>query len=791
MTIRRKIALLAALLPLLLPAAAQAAGENDKYALVHGCYDLTGSGAPSGAVRMQATRLGSYLLYTRDRQFVTAKGIARFPSDAADFTVEGTNADGFTFTAQDGSKLAGGGRLAPRPAEGCPGYPEVEDNSTGTPASGETPYSEVRGFIDAHMHLMAYEAFGGEVHCGKPWDPYGVEYALPDCNQNPALGAQNAGLETIAGKGTPRDQVGWPTFKEWPAYNSLIHEASYWKWLERSWKAGLRSYVDLLVDNEALCKLEPVRKNPCDDMNSVRLQRNRMYQLQDYIDAQYGGPGKGFFRIVTNPFQARRVANDGKMAVILGIEVSRLFGCGIKNGIPECDKTKIDRELDEVYGLGIRQMELINKFDNALGGVAGDTGQTGTAVNSQNRTETGRFWDMRKCDGEAPGVHDREQTTSGRPEQDTIFGAAFSLGAPNGIAPIYPSAPHCNNLGLSDLGEHVIRKMIDKGMMVDPDHLSVYARRQVLNVLESARYSGVISSHTWSTPDAEARILGDGGMVTPYAGASTLFVKKWRELKAEKNPKWRTGFGYGADANGLGKQGPPRPGNEKNPVVYPFKSFDGSVTFDRQKSGSRTFDINKEGVAHYGLYADWYEDLRKIAGDEILADMSTGTDTYLNSWERAVGITAETCRDGRLRLTAKGMGFIKLGVSPEQLLRDASQPTTRKGRSWQWCVEDVGIEGHNEGKLVRTAFTPDEKVGFVGSDAHRHRINSVGEGMKVGRIKGDRAFGKGLRVANAGGGRRYLYGTMGGRIRWVAVATLEASRTPAAAREYARLAGLM
>ena len=786
--ISRRLTVLAAVLPaLLLPGVAQAAGENDRFALVNGCYELAGAGAPQGPVRMQATRLGSYLLYTKDRRFVTAKGVAAAPSDAADFAVEGTDAEGFRLTARDGTKLADGGRLKFRKAEGCPEYPEVQDTSTGTPAKGETPYSETRGYIDAHMHLMAYEYFGGQVHCGQPWHKYGVEFALPDCNDDPALGAQNSALETVAGKGPPRDQVGWPTFNEWPAFNSLTHEASYWKWLERAWKSGLRSYVNLLVDNEALCKIVQARKNPCNDMESVRLQAKRTFELQDYIDAQYGGPGKGFFRIVKDPFEARRVANDGKLAVILGIEVSRLFGCGVKNGLPECDKEKIDRELDEVYNIGVRQMEIINKFDNAFGGVAGDTGQTGTAVNSQNRTETGRFWDMRTCDSEGPHDHDREQTTTGTPAQDAIFGAAFATGVPPGTAPVYPSAPHCNNLGLSDLGEHVIRRMIRKGMIIDPDHLSVYARRQLLNITEDERYAGVISSHTWSTPDAERRILEAGGLVTPYAGASTSFVKKWQELRKEKNPRWRTGMGYGADANGLGKQGPPRPGNEKNPVVYPFKSFDGAVTFDRQKSGTRTFDINKEGVAHYGLYADWFEDLRKLAGDEILADMATGTDSYLNSWERAVGITPETCRDGRLRLTRNGMGFIKLGVPAEEVLRGVSQPTSRKGRSWRWCVEDVG----NEGKLVRTAFTPEGRVGLVGSDVRRHRIDRLGAGMKVSRIKGDRRLGKSLRVKRAGGGRRFLYGIAKGRIRWVAVATPEASRNAKAARQYARIAGLL
>jgi len=352
---------------------------------------------------------------------------------------------------------------------------------------------------------------------------------------------------------------------------------------------------------------------------------------------------------------------------------------------------------------------------------------------------------------------------------------------------VYPSAPHCNNYGLSDLGEHVIRRMIQKGMIVDPDHLSQYARKQVLTIIESEQYSGVISSHTWSTPDAEERILRRGGLVTPYAGESTAFVKKWRELQPKKNPRWRTGFGYGADANGLGSQGAPRDGAEKNPVVYPFKSFDGSVTFERQQSGRRTFDLNKEGVAHYGLYADWFEDLRKIAGDEILEDMSRGADSFFNSWERAVGITAETCRDGRLRLTRQGMGLIKLGVPSEELLRGAGQPTTRVGRSWRWCVEDRG----NDDARVRTAFTPGGNVGLIGSTVRRHRIDGVGPGSKISAARGARRFGPGLRVRSAGGGRRYVYGvTKGGKVAWVAVATGEASKSRSVLQSYARIAGL-
>ena len=97
------------------------------------------------------------------------------------------------------------------------------------------------------------------------------------------------------------DPVGWPTFKDWPAPSSLTHEGTYYRWLERSWRGGQRIFVNLLVENNQLCRLYPIKHNSCDDMDSIRLQAQDMYDLQDYVDAQFGGPGRGFYRIVTEP----------------------------------------------------------------------------------------------------------------------------------------------------------------------------------------------------------------------------------------------------------------------------------------------------------------------------------------------------------------------------------------------------------------------------------------------------------------------------------------------------------
>ena len=325
----------------------------------------------------------------------------------------------------------------------------------------------------------------------------------------------------------------------------------------------------------------------------------------------------------------------------MGIEVSKLFDCGVQDGQPECTAEQIDQRLKEVYDLGVRDMELVNKFDNALGGVAGDSGTTGVVVNVGNRIETGRFWQMGPC--QDAHNHDKPQPTApGVPDRDQLAGNLLHALLPPGAAPLYGQPPHCNALGLSPLGEHLVTRMMERGMVIDPDHLSVLARQQLLDVVERRGYSGVVSSHSWSTPDAIPRILRLGGVVTPMAGSTTDFAAAWRETKQQRDPRFYWGIGWGADMNGFASQGGPRAGGN---VSYPFRSFDG-LTVDRQRSGQRVYDINVDGMAHYGLFPDWVEDLRLLAGQEVVDDLGRGAEAYLQMWERAVGVPATRCERG-------------------------------------------------------------------------------------------------------------------------------------------------
>ncbi|WP_245623352.1 Coagulation factor 5/8 type domain-containing protein [Spirillospora albida] len=493
---------------------------------------------------------------------------------------------------------------------------------TPLPARAE-PEPAVRGYIDAHSHLMSYEAFGGQLLCGKPFDPRGIQAALADCPDHAGNGVF-AWFENFTRHGTPlgtHDPVGWPTFKDWPAWDSRTHQQAYHAWLERSWRAGQRILVNQLVANRQLCEMYPLKRTPCDEMAAIRRQAELTRDMEAYIDTRSGGPGKGWFRIVRTPAEARRVIGDGKLAVVLGIETSEPFGCRTT-----CTRAAIDRGLDEMKALGVSSMFVCHKFDNALCGVRFDGDLTGAVVNAGNFLATGRFWQAETCTGH---IHDN---TIAPVTSDEIADILRLLGQVGITLPLYPKAPHCNIKGLTDLGAHMVRGLMQRHMLVEIDHMSAKATGQTLDLLERASYSGVISSHDWMDEAYAGRVYRLGGMITSYGSPADSFAAKWRRDKSASDPRHTFGYGYGLDANGLGALPGP---TESVHLDYPFTSPFAPVKLDRLTTGLRTWDLNTDGVANYGLVPDWLATMRATGGQELIDDLSQGAEAYLQTWERA------------------------------------------------------------------------------------------------------------------------------------------------------------
>jgi hypothetical protein len=652
---------------------------------------------------MKPTALGKYLFFSDDASMMAAtrSGLQPYavnsvaaPMEAADWIVD-RNADGqFTvysaiaakFLAVDVASgtlvLAEDGdnaRFEFVPARGCKPFPELQTNAIGKTFKGQGVDQPVLGFADVHVHVSATTFLGG-AHHGWPFHRFGVTHALGDCAESHGPnGVLDIVGNLMGGPGSPlatHDTQGWPTFVDWPKRDSLTHEAVYYKWLERAWMAGMRILVNDLVENEVLCRLQSLAgtanlvglnvgdlltdlsklPNPahCNEMNSAVSQVQFMHDMQDYIDAQEGGPGKGWMRIVESPQQAREVINDGKLAVVLGIEISHLFNCkvtkvgGLLPDINSCDKDEIDTQLKRLTDLGVRQMFPIHEFDNALGG---NGIFDGMILNVGNFIDTLGFWETYDCpDQEYFFSAGASMVTSLPQPLDPLTNLLSNL--TQGLLPLYPKAKQCNRRWTTELGDYAFKRLMEEKIIIEVDHLELQMKTELLDLAEAQTpVYPLVSTHGGHggiSMEQAGRILAGGGLIYPMKGNGRGFANDLEKLRTIRSGDQLFAMGYGADTNGLASQSGPR-GSDAAPVQYPFTLFSGPdwgaefnrvqpITFEQSTvpEGNRRFDINAEGLTHYGMIADWIEEVRLEGGQEALRDLYNSAELYLQMWERTL-----------------------------------------------------------------------------------------------------------------------------------------------------------
>ena len=518
----------------------------------------------------------------------------------------------------------------------CLQFPEAKLGATGQPFSGTLNDGSVFGIADAHTHISAYQRLGGRFIHGDAFHRYGVEHALRDCEVNHGPNGSMDFVGHFVRDGVPLGShatAGWPDFPNWPTHDTYSHQQTYYIWVKRAWMAGLRLLVNHTSGDEQLCMLNPIRDTNCDEMDQVRRQVAGMFALQDYIDAQNGGTGQGWLRIVTGPEQARRVIEQGKLAVILGIEASKLFHCGEFLDAPECSEADIDAGIDEFFALGIRSVFLAHWFDNAFGG-AGLFDQSEVTLNALNKPETGHYYRVEDCP--EPNMGANLMSLAAPIEGDNpiaqVINETLLLAAPS-----YPPGPHCNAKGLTDLGAYAVRKLAARGMIIETDHLGAKMKNQVLEIVEQLDYP-VVSGHYHaggtSSPSQHSRILALGGIAAPIKPRADDFPALVRELQNLSHEDHYFAVPMSTDSGGIASlPGVPRDGDVE--ITYPFASYDGQVTFEQQVTGKRTFDYNQEGIAHYGLFAEWIHALSKTPdGEHAMQQLFRSAEAYLRMWQR-------------------------------------------------------------------------------------------------------------------------------------------------------------
>ncbi len=586
--------------------------------------------------------------------------------------------DGLSADPEDAAHLV----LLPR--KGCAAFPEVSVDAEGRVEAVEFEDGSLFGIVDTHSHILSNLSFGGGgIFHGAPFHPLGIEHALSDCalfhgvdgrkdlfgfafdNQDADLTSLLIALILGELPEPNHATAGWPDFTDWPAApESSTHQTQYYKWLERAYLGGLRLVVQHATSNQIICDLivglnvQPVRY-ACNDMVAVDRILEATYEMQDYIDAQEGGPGKGWFRIVFSPEEARRVIRRGKMAVILGIETSNLFDCFLvpPPGVPACTAEDVIEKLDYYHELGVRAMFPVHKFDNAFS--AGD-GQK-LFIELGNFIQTGHNSNYTADCPDLPSVFDKGVAAfpSLIQVRDDYFAPPpndFSNFAQDPVGSLLPflgvlldppgTEEVCQAAGLTFLGELLMGEMIKRGMIIELDHMPRRAYRRAFEILEAHDYPAA-GTHGLNNRGALYRL---GGVSKTGLGRCQVAGRpgsmddglQGRVQLIEQNG----GFpaeGFGFDLNGFAGAPGPRFGPDSgcsdpqsNPVTYPFRSYAGDVDFEQPRLGNRVVDFNTEGLVHIGLLPELIEDAR-LDGvtDADLEPLFKSAEGYLRMWEKA------------------------------------------------------------------------------------------------------------------------------------------------------------
>ncbi|HEY1058381.1 MAG TPA: hypothetical protein VGE55_06580 [Limnobacter sp.] len=503
--------------------------------------------------------------------------------------------DQFELVSAQGQALPQAYRLRELPAARCAEFPEAQSNVDGDTFKGP----ELLGYADTHLHATSTTFLGG-AKPGGPFHKFGVTHALASCAaEHGPTGHGDVVGSLFTGDVDGHNTAGWPTFPDWPSRTATTHEATYWKWMERAWKAGLRLIVNFAVDNQTLCEVQrnaagkPTQN--CNEMLSAKRQLNTAWALQDYIDAQYGGRGAGWWRIVTTPAQARDVIAQGKAAVLLGVEVSNLLDCSVtfnplnqQEGFEEtseprtgqlygCTMTEtgapheILTQLKELKAIGVSNLFTVHEFDNAFGGSdifeglvlnLGNRENSGGLNNVQKSLAlqtgapnqlaalqqfepiglaTGEFWTTHTC----PSLTDvavggsifpalgATMTNLGPPPPACAFTGRG--GRPGGKTACYPSEPQCNARTLTPIGLYTFGKVMELGFNFEIDHLGYELKNQLLDLtLAQQPHYPTISGHGFSGLSVvqAKRIFQGGGLVYPTYNDTPDFISLWQKIRS-------------------------------------------------------------------------------------------------------------------------------------------------------------------------------------------------------------------------------------------------------------------
>lgn len=567
--------------------------------------------------------------------------------------------------------------------------------------------SSLRGFADFHSHPMAHLGFGGKVLAGAPYSDRGLADALANCEgvgraHNPTSYAGALMGWFIRGMSEKHGPCGAPTFRDWPTHETLYHQQMYVDWLERAHRHGLRLLCALAVNTELLArKCGAVRYS---DYNMIDSQVRELRRFVAWARKLSTDAGRApWLDIAKSPAEARQIIGRGELALIVGVEVDTLESLARHEGNDEpthlaegpslptrslWNKPLQTGELARVFecleDFGVSMITPVHVADNSFGGAA-IYDDSFDLLNEWLRRE--------------PYEEIIDSTVSFELGRRPLLGVMRKLAGLRERRPyvqVGAGQGHANSKGLTELGKVFLREAMKRGLIIDIDHMSARAIDDALSVAKELRYP-VISSHSsfrelgltraeapdgaglrhesMKTPEQVDAILSLGGVVAPITnqhrcrshgdtvandceGSSKTYAQAFLYAYDAIQKKGKGGLGFGTDFNGFAGQPGPRyaSGGQPDSQRVRYDDPDSPAFFDGKPLGrsvlqgrARPFDLNVDGLAHFGMLPDFIEDLRKIHVPNGAIDL------LFNSAEAFVGMW-ESCRTRSAELSVRPTG---------------------------------------------------------------------------------------------------------------------------------------
>lgn len=508
-------------------------------------------------------------------------------------------------------------------------------------SSDPLPFSlgEVDGVGDYHAHQIGDLGFDGRLYWG---DHKGSEaHAMRSCSgTNHAVNyipgfltnlfhSNELGMHHFATHGYHSDPN--KRYTDWPLWKSIVHQ-QYWEGhLKQAHDQGLNLMVMSAVNFDMLCGILPKGNGfgqSCDDMVNIERQLRAAHDFDKKHD---------WYKIVKTPAEARRAIQEGRMAVILAVEASKIWG----NSSSEAD---LNNRLNKLWDLGVRSFQPVHEIDNNVAGPAYFQAlfDIFTAIDKVKQYASGGF---------KGGIG----------------------GLVNAVKGIQLDSNKHNKLGLTPLGRKLIQKLMARRAIVDLAHISERAFNQTYDLAAANKYYPLFVSHAhfrdlYSGKHADEKKLSaasvrkikktggviglrtgeekrktytKSGVANTCHGSSRSFAQSYTYGVLGL----RVPIGLGVDMTGFITQMRPRfySGSSKwngssvkkwacgNDVKTNERELAQARQGNRNTYGTRT-DFDLIGYGHIGHTRNMLRDLNKLGVDTTQLDNSA--EAFIQMWER-------------------------------------------------------------------------------------------------------------------------------------------------------------